>query len=97
VEKRRKLQILMTALLIVAAGGTWSAWPLSAPAAAATSAPTPFTTPPPTEFPQGGPPLSLTLILLFTCCALGAVIGVIVLGFILNVSKRKESQSEEQL
>ncbi len=97
VEKLKKLPVLLTSLLVVAASAAWTTWPLSTPTAAVTPAPpTPFATLPPTKFPQGGPPLSLTLILLFTCCALGAVIGVIILGFVLNVSRRKESQAEEK-
>ena len=37
-------------------------------------------TPVPTEIPASGPPLSLTLTLLFTCCAMGLVVGVFVIG-----------------
>ncbi len=59
--------------------------------------PTPFT--PPTSAPsqptRSAPPLSLTLLLLYTCCALSAVLGVGVLGFILAASRRKGGTSEK--
>ena len=48
----------------------------------------------PTPISTGGPPLSLTLTLLFTCCALGLVVGVLALGFILSVQKRKEEKKD---
>ena len=52
-------------------------------------------TPVSTDGPTGGPPLSLTLTLLFTCCALGLVVGVLALGFILSMQKRKEEKKEK--
>ena len=58
-----------------------------------------FITPTPsdiqTPLPTGGPPLSLTLTLLFTCCALGLVIGVLVIGFIIAMQKQKEEKKEQ--
>ena len=45
--------------------------------------------------PTSGPPLSLTLTLLFTCCALGLVVGVLALGFILSMQKRKEEKKDK--
>ncbi len=59
--------------------------------------PTPITIPTnaPTQAPQSGPPLSLTLILIFTCCALGLVLGVMVLAFVLALQRRKGGQSEK--
>jgi hypothetical protein len=54
-------------------------------------------TPVATDGPVGGPPLSLTLTLLFTCCALGLVVGVLALGFILSMQKRKEEKKEQSL
>jgi hypothetical protein len=55
------------------------------------STPTPFNFPTavPPEGPPSGPPLSLTLTLLFTCCGLGLVVGVLILGFVLAMQKRK--------
>ncbi len=35
------------------------------------------------------PPLSLTVLMGITCCALGLVVGVLVLGFILSRTKGK--------
>jgi hypothetical protein len=52
-------------------------------------------TPIPTDGPTGGPPLSLTLTLLFTCCALGLVVGVLALGFILSMQKQKAEKQEK--
>ena len=62
----------------------------------------PATTPVPTGFPTpagsvpSGPPLSLTLTMLFTCCSLGLVAGLIVVGFILSLRKRSIGESEKQ-
>lgn len=52
-------------------------------------------TPTPTGSPNSGPPLSLTLTLLFTCCALGLVVGVLVIGFIISIHKPKEVKGEK--
>jgi len=34
------------------------------------------------------PPLSLTLMLAFTCCALGLVLGILILGFVVSFQNR---------
>jgi hypothetical protein len=61
--------------------------------------PTPFTFPtlPPADLPPSasGPPLSLTLVLLGICCALGLVLAVLILGVILATQRRKESSHEK--
>ena len=59
--------------------------------------PTPLSYPTdiPTDGPTGGPPLSLTLTLLFTCCALGLVLGVLAIGFFISMQKRKEENKEK--
>ncbi len=90
VQKPKKLLLLLLGLLL-AASAVWAASPLPGPVAA----PTPLATLPPSQAPQGGPPLSLTLMLGFTCCALSAVLGIIVLGIILNVEKRKATPDEK--
>jgi hypothetical protein len=40
------------------------------------------------------PPLSLTLMLGFTCCALSVVLGILILGFILSLEGRKKNKEE---
>ena len=59
--------------------------------------PTPLSYPTdiPTDGPTGGPPLSLTLTLLFTCCALGLVLGVLAIGLFISIQKRKEEKEEK--
>ena len=52
-------------------------------------------TPSPASAAPGGPPLSLTLTLLFTCCSLGVVVGLIVLGFVLSMQKRNAAKAEK--
>ena len=52
-------------------------------------------TPVPTNGPAGGPPPSPTLTLLFTCCALGLVVGVLALGFILSMQKQKAEKQDK--
>ena len=42
------------------------------------------------------PPLSLTLMLGFTCLALGLVIGLVVLGFVLSFQNRKKDEEEKK-
>jgi hypothetical protein len=42
------------------------------------------------------PPLSLTLMLAFTCCALGLVLGILILGFVLSFQNRKREDKEEK-
>lgn len=64
---------------------------------AAEAQPTAIVTPTfvPTIVPISGapfpstPPLSLTLLLLLTCCSVGLVLGVLALGFIVAMQKRK--------
>jgi len=59
--------------------------------------PTPFNFPTPipsTPTSRTGPPLSLTLTLAFTCCALLFVVGVLVLGAIIAMQKRKGGNNE---
>lgn len=60
--------------------------------------PTAFTIPPtptPAKFVPTMPPLSLTLILVFTCCAMGLVVGVLVLAFVLAAQNRKGGKNEK--
>ncbi len=57
--------------------------------AAVSAAPPAQVTPTPTGPVPGRPPLSLTLTLLFTFCSLGAVVGLLVLGFILSMRRQK--------
>jgi len=42
------------------------------------------------------PPLSLTLMLAFTCCALGLVLGLVILGFALSFQNRKKDKKEKR-
>jgi len=42
------------------------------------------------------PPLSLTLMLAFTCCALGLVLGLLILGFVLSFQNRKKNEEEKK-
>ncbi len=42
-----------------------------------------------------GPPLSLTLMLGFTCCALSVVLGILILGFVLSLEGRKKDNEIE--
>ncbi len=49
----------------------------------------------PTDRPTGGPPLSLTLMLVFTGCALSLVLGILVLGFVLATQNRKFEKKEK--
>jgi hypothetical protein len=68
--------------------------PVSGALAAVT--PTPFTYP--TLAPgqaRSAPPLSLTLVMLVTCCVLGLVVGVIVLMFFLSLANRKGGKDEK--
>ena len=71
--------------MVSASIGQWTITPASS------DSPTPVAT----DGPTGGPPLSLTLTLLFTCCALGLVVGVLALGFILSMQKRKEEKKDK--
>ncbi len=69
--------------------------PIAAGAPAILPTPFQFPTSAPASTPAGGPPLSLTLMLAFTCCALGLVVGVIVVGFLISREKRKRSPDEK--
>ena len=42
------------------------------------------------------PPLSLTLMLGFTCFALALVLGVIILGFVIAMQNRKKDEKEKK-
>jgi hypothetical protein len=61
--------------------------------------PTPFPglTPTPTAPARESPPLSLTLMLALTCCAVGSVVGVLVVGAILagRTGKAKEGREPQ--
>ena len=94
-KKQRELHLVLCSLLVLAVGGIFFVLPPATARVAATPAPTTLATLPPGDFPQR-PPLSLTLTLAFTCCALGAVVGVIVLGFVIGIQRRKEDKSEKQ-
>jgi hypothetical protein len=69
--------------------------PVSIAQASITPTPSDIQTPLPAGQPAARPPLSLTLTLLFTCCALGLVVGVLVVGFILAMQKQKEEKKEQ--
>jgi hypothetical protein len=63
------------------------------PSAIPTSA---FTTQP-IEIPvRGGPPLSLTLILLGLCCVILLLIGMLILGFLVRNQNIKEWKKDQQ-
>ena len=51
-------------------------------------------TPTPTNAAPSGPPLSLTLMLGFTCLALLLVVGILVLGFMASLTNRKEADKK---
>lgn len=68
--------------------------PISGAPVAVTPTPFNFPTPASTESPTGGPPLSLTLMLVFTCCALGLVLGVLAIGLILATQRKKGGSNE---
>jgi len=42
------------------------------------------------------PPLSLTLMLGFTCFALVLVLGILILGFVLSFQNRKKDKEEKK-
>ncbi len=42
------------------------------------------------------PPVSLTLMMAFTCCALGLVLGLVILGFVLSFQNRKKGEKEKK-
>jgi hypothetical protein len=53
-------------------------------------------TPVPTDVVSTGPPLSLSLMLLFTCCGLGLVLGVLVVGFLAATTNRQAVKDEKK-
>ncbi len=53
-------------------------------------------TPGPTETAPSGPPLSLTLMLLFTCCAVGLVLGILGIGLLTGINNRKASEEDKK-
>jgi hypothetical protein len=52
-------------------------------------------TPSPGSLPSGGPPLSLTLILGFTCCAMILVVSILVLSVIAGNQNRKSFEEQQ--
>ncbi|MGZ6315801.1 MAG: hypothetical protein ACXWNQ_00945 [Anaerolineales bacterium] len=71
------------------------ALPVTSAQAAVSAAPRAQVTPTPTGPVSGGPPLSLTLTLLFTLCSLGAVVGLLVVGFILSMQRQKGNKPDK--
>ena len=69
--------------------------PVLSPLPAATALPPGSPSPTQAGPTPGAPPLSLTFTMLFTCCSLGLVVGLIVLGFIVSLQKRKIEQPEK--
>ena len=47
-------------------------------------------------FQPSAPPLSLTLMLAVTCCALGGVLGILALGIIVSRGNQKELQKKKK-
>ncbi len=73
--------------------------PISGAPLAVTPTPFNFPTPAPStnqpQRPTGTPPLSLTVILIATCCILLVVLGVIILGIVLAMQKRSGGKNEK--
>jgi len=69
--------------------------PVSGALQAVTPTPFAYSTSSPASPLRGAPPLSLTIILLVTCCTLGLVVGLIVLMFIISLSNRKGGKDEK--
>lgn len=69
--------------------------PATGAQAAVGASPPAQVTPTPTGPVSGGPPLSLTLTLLFTFCSLGAVVGLLVIGFILSMRRQKGDKPDK--
>jgi hypothetical protein len=68
--------------------------PVSGALAAVT--PTPITHPTPSlAATHGTPPLSLTIVMLITCCMLGLIVGVIALMFFISLTNRKGGKDEK--
>ncbi len=53
-------------------------------------------TPAPPDAQPSGPPLSLTLTLLFTCCSVGLVLGVLILGILAGRTNAKAVADEKK-
>lgn len=70
--------------------------PISSAPLTLAATPAPFPTDIATDGPTGGPPLSLTLMLVFTGCALSLVLGILVLGFVLATQNRKLEKKEKE-
>jgi hypothetical protein len=65
--------------------------------AAPAISPTPFSFPTPApKAASKGPPLSLTLMLLFTCCAIGLVLVILGIGFFISLENRKRIKDESR-
>lgn len=69
--------------------------PISGSAPAIFPTPFNFPTPAPAAASGSAPPLSLTLMLVLTCCLIGLVIGVLGIGFIVSREKRKGSANDQ--
>ncbi|HUH96159.1 MAG TPA: hypothetical protein VLZ89_02300 [Anaerolineales bacterium] len=65
----------------------------TATATAAPAAPSAIRATP--TFQASAPPLSLTLTLAFTCCALAAVLGILVLGIVVSMGNRRSEQKKK--
>jgi hypothetical protein len=70
--------------------------PISGAPLTITAMPSSFPTDVPSDRPTGGPPLSLTLMLVFTGCALSLVLGILVLGFVLATQNRKFEKKDKK-
>ncbi len=69
--------------------------PISAKAPSILPTPFQFPTPAPASTSAASPPLSLTLMLGLTCCAMALVAGVFVVGFLVSREKRKRNLDEK--
>jgi hypothetical protein len=54
-----------------------------------------LTTPAAGNAAHGSPPLSLTLMLAFSCCAIGLVVGVLVVAFVLALQNQKRGKHDK--
>ena len=92
-----KKNITLALLLIVTLSALTFAQPAVTFADAPVSNPVPQTTPEPSteEMVPSGPPLSLTLSLLFFCLVFALLIGVFVLGVIVRMPSRKDKDIEK--
>ncbi|MBI3166502.1 MAG: hypothetical protein HYZ24_17590 [Chloroflexi bacterium] len=91
-----KKNITLALLLIVTLSALTFAQPADTFADAPVN-PVPQTTPEPSteEMAPSGPPLSLTLSLLFFCLVFALLIGVFVLGVIVRMPSRKDKDIEK--